>query len=283
MNGPRDQHFIPQFLLRRWCNPEGKVTVYARQHERVVTSELKPRSTAFEPDLYSYEGVSGEQRGEIETSFMTPRIDTPAALIVQKIVAGGFTALTTEERSDFTRFVMSLRARHPDAVALALTEGERQLRAALARDPEEYQAVSGPDSPSTLTEWTEQYAPALFHNFGVSVVPGVITDAKVGERIFRMPWWVHDVRSAGIDLLISDRPCLLEGNAVEGQCLIALPLSPTMLFFICNGRRRTEALRAMNERQLVKTINRASAGYAAGRVYGTGPHHLPVVEKWLRR
>ena len=151
---------------------------------------------------------------------MTHGIDTPAALIVQKILDGGFTELTTEGRSDFTRFVMSLRARHPDAVALALNESKRQLTTALARDPEEYLAAKEPGSPSTLIEWTEQYTPELYRNFGVSIIPGVITDNKTGERIFRMPWWVHDIRGAGTDLLISDRPCLLEGDAIEGSCLI---------------------------------------------------------------
>jgi hypothetical protein len=237
----------------------------------------------YEPYLYSYEGISGEERHEIETNFMTHRIDTPAALIVQKIFGGGFTALTTEERSDFTRFVMSLRARHSDAVALALSESKRQLTAALARDPEEYLAAKEPGSPSTLIEWTEQHTPALYRNFGVSIIPGVITDNKTGEHIFRMPWWVHETRVAGIDLLISDRPCLLEGNAVDGLCLIALPLGPSMLFFACNDPQRTRGLRTMNETQLVKAINRASVGYAARRVYATGQHHSALVKKWLRQ
>jgi hypothetical protein len=133
---------------------------------------------------------------------------------------------------------MSLRARHPDAVALALSESRQQLTAALARDPEEYLAAREPRSPSTLTEWTEQYTPALYRNFGISIIPGVITDDMTGGRIFRMPWWVHDTRAAGTNLLISDRPCLLEGNAMEGLCLIALPLSPSCCFLHAMIRSR---------------------------------------------
>jgi hypothetical protein len=147
---PPDDHYVPQFLLSRWCDRRGKLTVYARRQGRVVTSELSPRSTAFEQGLYSYEGVAVENRDVIETHFMTPHIDTPAASIVQKIVDGGLTGLTTDERSDFTRFVLSLRARHPDAVAMARTEGSRQLTAGLARDPEDYLAVRAPSSPPTL-------------------------------------------------------------------------------------------------------------------------------------
>jgi hypothetical protein len=66
---------------------------------------------------------------------MSKRIDDPAAPIVEKPVAGNIIRLTTDERSDFARFVLSLRARHPDAVTLAKAEGERTLRSALERDP----------------------------------------------------------------------------------------------------------------------------------------------------
>jgi hypothetical protein len=219
MTRPRDNHYVPQFLLSRWCDHRGKLTAYARHQGRVVTSELSPRGTAFEPELYSYEGVGAENRHALETNFMTPHIDTPAASIVQKIVNGGLPTLTTDERSDFTRFVLSLRARHPDAVAMARSEGRRNLIASLARDPEEYIAARSPSSPSALLEWTEQHAPGLIVNFGMTVLTGVITDDKTGERIFRMPWWTYDVRDARTDLLISDRPCLLEGNALEGKRL----------------------------------------------------------------
>jgi len=67
---------------------------------------------------------------------------------------------------------MSLRARHPDAVALALDESKRQLTAALARDPKEYLAAREPRSPSTLIEWTEQYTPA-FECRGGCMIPAL--------------------------------------------------------------------------------------------------------------
>jgi hypothetical protein len=117
----------------------------------------------------------------------------------------------------------------------------------------------------------------------MSLLPGVITDDKVGERIFKMPWWTHDVRHANTDLLLSDRPCLLDGSAVYGRCLIVLPLSPTMLFLICNTEREMQMLRSMRPSRLVKGVNRWSVLDAADRVYGTGTHHLPLAEKFLRK
>lgn len=116
----------------------------------------------------------------------------------------------------------------------------------------------------------------------MSRIPRLITDDKTVEHISRMPWWIHDVHHANTDLLLSDRPCLLSGNAVEGECLIALPLSPTMLLFICNRKHPVEALLSMQMTSLVKGVNRASVLSVADRVYGTGKHHLRLVIKFLR-
>lgn len=279
----QDNHYIPQFLLRGWCNRKGRLTVYSRQNGRVVTSVLNPRSTGFEPNLYAYEQVPPEHRHLIEREFMSARIDTPAALIVQKILDGEFPKVTADERSVFTRFLMSLRARHPDAVALAKLKGREELMAALARDPEEYLAIKENSSPPSLAEWARQNAPSVIPNFGISVVPKVIAHYSTGVHVFNMPWWTHDVRYAQTDLLLSDRPCLLEGDAMGGEAIIALPLSPTMLFFACNREHQIKVLRSMPVTRLVKMVNRASIIYAANRVYGTGSQHLPVVEKHLTR
>ena len=281
MSDKQDHHYIPQFLLRGWCNQSGRLTVYSRQQKRIATSTLNPRSTAFEPNLYTYEQVPPEKRNAIENDFMG-RIDAAAALIVQKMLNGGLPNLAVEERSDFTRFLLSLRARHPDAVALMKVKGQEGLIAALERDPEEYEAARGRSSAATLAEWTRQNAPSLIQNFGVSLVPGVIIDDRTGAHVFNMPWWTHDLRDANTDLLLSDRPCLLEGDAIAGQCVIALPLSPVTLFLACNRRPQMQVLRSMPVTRLVKTINRASVGYAASRIYSTGAHHLPLIKKYFQ-
>jgi hypothetical protein len=104
------------------------------------------------------------------------------------------TTLTIDERSDFTRFVLSLRARHPDAVAAARLHGSEALVAALARDPEEYMAIKEESSPKSLTEWVCQKAPSLIPNFGISVVPAV---DKTGERVFTMEWPIQQRSATG--------------------------------------------------------------------------------------
>jgi len=277
-----DHHYIPQFFLKAWGDASGAVTVYSRRNGRVVTSSRRPRGTAFEENLYSLALIRPEGRHVIEGGFMTPGIDTPAAEIVRKMLSGDFAQLGANERSDFARFLLSLRARHPDAIAMIREKGREVLAAELSRAPDEYLALKGSSPAATLVEWVEQNAPPLIPNFGISSLPRLIANDAVAERVFHMPWWVDDVSAASADLLLSDRPCLLNGSAIDGDCLIALPLSPTMLFFACNQAATIADLRAKPASELVNAVNRLSVGCAAERVYGTGPHHLPLVEKYLR-
>jgi hypothetical protein len=78
-----------------------------------------------------------------------------------------------------------------------------------------------------------------------------------------------------------DRPCLLEGDAVSGDFIMALPLSPTTLFLICSQQSRIEALRRLRPNDMVRRFNKASAIYASRRVFGTENHHMPLVSKHL--
>jgi Protein of unknown function (DUF4238) len=281
VNYPRDHHYVPQFLLSRWCQSNGKLTVYSRAQGRVITSELHPRSTAFERDLYAFKMGPQDRRQAIETDFMSKRIDSPAAPIVQKIVDGKLASLTADERSDFTRFILSLRARHPDAVNLAKVEGEQTLRKELERAPEEYLSAKDASSPPTFVEWVEKNAESVIPNFGVSLVPSVIADDTIGRRIFGMPWSTYDARHSNTDLIIGDRPCLLEGDAVAADFFMALPLSPTIVFLISSRPVSIARLRNVKPTEFVKRLNKSSVVYASKRVYSTGGHHTSLVAKYL--
>ena len=85
MSSPVNHHFVPIFYLDRWTGSDGKVVVYVRKGGRVVNSRLSPRSTGFEPELYSLAGVDGLKRQAIETEFFSKQIDNRAALVLMEL------------------------------------------------------------------------------------------------------------------------------------------------------------------------------------------------------
>jgi hypothetical protein len=78
-------------------------------------------------------------------------------------------------------------------------------------------------------------------------------------------------------LLLSDRPFLLH-DPMGDECLLALPLCPTVLFLASNT-----PLDVVASSVLVEHVNQASVECAAQRLYGTGAQHLDLVEQYLLR
>ena len=277
MDEPKDHHFVPQFYLAGWCNSNGKLKVYSRPHNRVVTSELKPRSTGYETGLYTYTNVPDGRQQAIEKQFMR-RIDNAAASALRKLLAGSLGTIGSDERSDFTRFVLSLRARHAGAIALAHKQGREVLLAKLAEKPEEFLAAQTDPTTSIFPESVEKHQPHVISNFGLLTVPSVIADDEVGKRLWGMAWWTHELSIARADLLTSDRPCVLEGDALKGLCIIALPLGPRMALFISNDHTRVQLIRSLHADVVVEMVNRDIITCADRYLYGTGPHHLALIE-----
>jgi Protein of unknown function (DUF4238) len=258
------------------------LTQFSRPHVRVVTDRKPSSAVAKERDLYSLSDVPLDQTQRVEKEFMG-KIDNAAALILKKLRAGNRHNLCPEERQAFTYFLMSLRARHPDAVQMSKRLGAEAIAIELGRNPEEYEALRGDGDPPTLMEFAKQVMPGQLNNIGVNTIQDVIVEQSTAERIFLMDWWIYETKSIDIDFLTSDRPCLLAGNAKSGKCVIALPLSPTMTLFITNTPEAKDRLIKLGDRTIVKRINKEIVRHADKYVYGRDAKHIRLVEKYLKK
>ncbi len=129
-------HYNPEFYLRQFIDPAGKVLRTClgpdgQLHER----SCSPRSLGYEEHLYSL----GQERADrpaarsdlIETDILS-KVDNDAATAMKKIIADGPSSLGDEERGHWATFVNSLLERHPkklgerDATASGVTERLRK-------------------------------------------------------------------------------------------------------------------------------------------------------------
>lgn len=282
----QDHHYLPQFHLNQWSDANGIVGVFSRPHagKLVFSTRLTPKGTGFERNLYALHGTVPDQRHIIETTFFTPMIDTPASAVLPKLLGGSVSTITDAERSVMTRYVLSLRARHPDAVAFTKRSGAPYFIDELRKDPEEYDALVKHLGCETLEEFVDREFPSLIgQDFGALTLPDLITNKNAGERLFRMPWWTHDVSKGGCNLLIGDRPVIVEGSLEEGPYISITPLSPWVLLFICNDPPSIDRWRKLSHAQVAKAVNKAMVRCAVQRVYAADNTHEALVEKYLRR
>jgi hypothetical protein len=294
MKSPRDHHLVPQFLLDPWCKPNGKVTVYTRVKGLVLTSEERLKNTALKRDRSFYPRIVPGRQPASESELSAWHIDARIPLIVQKLMAGDRAPLTTDERLSLMRFLVLLLERIPGPD----TAGEPP------HDPEDHPAARAASPP--LIEWFEPTAHISVRDSGgrdsggrdwgsrdwggrdstvrdsARSQPRILVDDAMGARMLEMPWYTYDAREASTDFIIGDRPCLFEGSAVSDGFIIALPLSPRVMFVVCGQPMRIEGLRRARVNDVVNRFNRASVSYAAHRVYSTGIHHMPLVAQHLR-
>jgi len=270
MSEPKKHHFVPVFYLKKWCGPDGKVPFSMRQNDGSIRQgRVNPTATAFENRLYSYEKVPVKQRQELEKSFFGPKVDDKAAPVLAKLCGGNVTDLSIEDRIHWTRFLIASRLRVPEIVNDLRKSGAEELRRSLTEDHEEYLAIKEDDDASTLLEWTERNFVGLTDNFGLTILPGVITDPEHTKLIAGMHWWLEDVSEANVELLTSDRPLWVSTGLKKPNCLLALPLSPTRIFFASHKRSYQRTLKSIGANRLARRCNESLASQASRFVYGT--------------
>jgi hypothetical protein len=212
---------------------------------------------------------------------MAPAVDNlataPLRIFLERRPAS---ELTLPMKQAWTRFLMSLHVRTPGGVEQITTQGAEALREILIKDPEEYIAVRKPDDPPTLVEWVEQYAPALIDNYGKSILPGIVTHQAIGNEIIRMQWMVG-MYGATPDILTCDRPLYLSPGVNDPRCVIALPLSPSAIFFASRDPSILDKLMRMERSALIRAINESVVTQAARYVYGAHDRQANFVERLL--
>lgn len=281
---PIDHHYLPIFYLSRWQGPKEQVVRYYRPHDRVIASAISPSNTAFEPRLYTLEGFPEEMQQAIEREYMAPVVDNYAADALEILITRNSAALTAKVREAWTRFLLSLQLRDPQSLIEIQKSSLDVLRMNMSKPDAEYDAIKRACDPATPYEYVEKYAPQLLQNIGKTFLPKLIDHEKIGTHIMRMYWWTIDLSHSKVDLLTADRPVLRYEGLAHHNCLITLPLSPSLLFVAANRSDIVgQILRQHTLTDIAKKANRDVVARASMHVYGKTAAHLQFVEKRLVR
>jgi hypothetical protein len=115
MNSPVKHHFNPAFSLKPWAVNNSQICEMKRVNGRVLPRHKHPNATGFQKNLYRTDGVDAEHEQHLELNVMKP-LDTAAERALKKILSGDSTPWNSEERSAWTRYILSLMFRNPHAV-----------------------------------------------------------------------------------------------------------------------------------------------------------------------
>jgi len=159
-----NHHFIPAFYLGQWCkdpaDDASKLIEYSMPYgNKLMQKSVGPRATGFQRDLYAFPELPPDRAQFIEQQFFD-YADRVAADALQMLLTGD-DRWTSETRSAWSRFVVGIHLRHPDAIP----ELRAAARTLWAGDGEEYQReyelIRQPGDPATFDERIAQIDPLV--------------------------------------------------------------------------------------------------------------------------
>jgi hypothetical protein len=208
--------------------------------------------------------------------------DRVAADALQMLLSGN-RRWTPETRSGWSRFVIGIYLRHPDAIAelRAAAPGEWGSEGDVQR---QYELIRRPSDPATFDEYIAQNPP-LEVKMELDLIMRLLDNATIIRHVNNMVWDVIDVSAASHRLLTSDRPVDLDRlnlRATDGA--IMMPISPTKLFVAFNDPRWLPNLRELNSRrpdEIVRLANRRTVERARRYVWAQGPSQEAFIAKYM--
>jgi hypothetical protein len=279
MSAPRDHHFVPAFYLRQWCNSVGKLVEYTIKQERLIPKPVGPNATGYQFDLYAFPELPPDQSQFIEQKFFD-YADRTASDALKLHLTGNATGWTTELISAWSRFVIALHLRHPDAMPELRSAAQALWNGSGKASQQQYEQIRRQGDPATFDEKIACLDPLIPVKAQVSLIAKIFDNDIVGEHVNGMKPAILDVSASPSSLLTSDRPVgLFNIKAPTG--IISLPISPTRLFVAVNDSKILEQLRQRTAREIVEQVNIQLTSRARRFVWSCDQSQTTFVQQYM--
>lgn len=253
MKLPRNHHFVPAFYLRQWCNRTDKLIEYTIKHGNLIPKPVGADATGYQFDLYAFPELPPDQSQFIEQKFFD-YADRTASDALNLHLTDNAAGWTSELVSAWSRFVIALHLRHPDAMPELRTAARAIWEGSGDAAQRQYELIRQPSDPQTFDDYLSRLDPLIPVKARVNLIISVFDNEIVGNHINKMKWSIVDVTGSPHRLLTSDRPVGLF-NIKDATGLITLPISPTKLFVAANDQRALNHIRRRKPREIVGHVN----------------------------
>ncbi len=210
------QHYIPQFYLREFTDPETpnghEPYVWVYEHESKKWKKKSPKNIASKPDFYSFVDQEDKRRNEIEKGLST--IEGKTASIYRNKI---FTRqqLTIQEKATIAEFIVLMVTRVPsfhniiDSSVCKLTkillEMYNARPEAAKKLKEEYERDIGKKLPDDFDESWFDHSRYKINASKSFILKMMVSLTEIAKIIFNMTWtFIHTTEKAWF--ITSDSP-----------------------------------------------------------------------------
>ena len=275
MSGDGEKHhYLPVFYLKQWAGSDGRLCEFSRPYKSVKPRRSHPGGTGYVRGLYKIEGLPEETMNAIETKFLKPT-DGLASASLKMLAADRPFVKPAQMRYSWTRFILSLMVRYPEAIDAM----KRRLQEAVQKA---YVETRKDTDPATFEEYEAVNGTKEMASLHGKLLMDLMQDSRMGRLIFSMHWGVIAFTRSEHTLLTSDRPVISNTFPLDANH-VCLPIGPERLFFACETEMAERQMQRLDPRHIMRTMNDEIAKRAFRYIYGDDDRQLRFVENRLGR
>ena len=266
-------HYIPKFYLQHWAGTDGRLWQFSRPYARVKPKRVYPDETGFVHGLNTVPDLAPGDAQYVETEFLQ-KVDDKASRALRAMVEEPQRSekMPIELSVGWASFLYSLIVRSPEVLARMQVQfdAERARLVACRNDGDANRTETGTPLPRASIK-------------AVEILPTLLSSKLVIRGIVEMRWAVKSTMTATYPMLTSDRPTIMTNGLSEPTSHIAIPLSPTFLFFATRSEQTFRMINSMTPDQTVLAVNSKVSEQAITFVYGIDDKQLRFVANRLGR
>lgn len=274
-------HYIPEFYLKQWAGPDGRLCEYSQPYDTVKAKMVHPGGTGYSRGLYTIKDAPPHLADVFENQFMSIADGLAAQslrmMVNEHIVPAG------EQKNAWTRFMLSLLYRTPEGVARSYEMVRKHYEGNdLAEIKKVYATIRKPSEPETVEEYLEKHGTLLTGRVLVQHLVDIIESDRVRTRLMEMQWHVGTMQGLKYPILTSDRPFVMTSGIAFPDSHFVMPLSPRHIFIAANSDEEVAKLKALARGgEIARRINDKMARQARKYVYGQNDSQLRFVANRL--
>lgn len=273
-------HYIPKFYLKQWLNsaaPVQKLCEFSRPYKSVTPRRTDPDGTGYQRGLYTFPNLPPHARDFIEKKLLQ-MADDEANKVLQRILSRDMN-FDQDERSAWSRFLMSLIYRNPEDIARLRKLVTEKYPEYLDGLQETFDTIKHPDDPRTFEEVRAKGTQAKdLEHVLLLLLQRMIDNPEVGRRLNNMIWGVVHFHRPCFPLLTSDRPVIMTNGIGYQHSHIVLPISPDKVFIAAATLQQMRELdQTLKHADAPKRLNDLVARQSRRYVYATDDSQLRFV------
>ncbi|MGO7754674.1 DUF4238 domain-containing protein [Rhizobium ruizarguesonis] len=155
MNTPKRHHFVPQMLLRRFCDQTGRLWYYNKKAPHIGVASGAPQALFFEKHFYTVE-ENGVRDTSLETYFS--QLEGQANTVIEKMCiaarAGRQPRLSIPEKKVWDLFLYFQWKRTPDSISsrMSYADFEESLAESVAEFEQRFRPLTDDERRRILSE-----------------------------------------------------------------------------------------------------------------------------------